>query len=220
MMRHLFVAAAVVFGCSTPDSHASPTPPTPNGPREVAILAGGCFWGMEHVLLDAPGIVDIEVGYAGGTAKSVTYEDVSSGTTGYAESVKVTFDPSVLSYEDLLVHWYFRGHNPTTLNRQNNDVGTQYRSEIFTMSPAQAKAGARGPRAGRAQRQVGVPDRHQDRAGDLVGPRRGLSPGLPGQAPARLQRPLPAVVRLLIPPRRLPAPTAEPRRKQAVLVPL
>ncbi|MBL0214826.1 MAG: peptide-methionine (S)-S-oxide reductase MsrA [Myxococcales bacterium] len=144
MMRHMLLAAVVALGCTagSSDSHAAPTPPTPNGPREVAILAGGCFWGMEHVLLDAPGIVDIEVGYAGGASKSATYDQVSEGNTGHAESVRVTFDPSVLSYEDLLVHWYFRGHNPTTLDRQNNDIGTQYRSEIFTLSSAQAKAAA------------------------------------------------------------------------------
>jgi methionine-S-sulfoxide reductase len=135
MNKLALLAAVMVAGSAV----ASPRPATANGPREVAILAGGCFWGMEHVLLDAPGIVDIEVGYAGGKAANVGYDDVKQGTTGHAEAVKVTFDPSVISYEDLLVHWYFRGHNPTTLDRQNNDVGTQYRSEIFTMSPVQAK---------------------------------------------------------------------------------
>jgi methionine-S-sulfoxide reductase len=141
MMRHTLLTAAVLLGC-TAGSNASPTPAKPNGPREVAILAGGCFWGMEHVMLAAPGIVDIEVGYAGGKSAKAKYEDVSEGTTGHAESIKVTFDPSVISYEDLLVHYYFRGHDPTTLDRQHNDVGTQYRSEIFTMTPAQAKAAA------------------------------------------------------------------------------
>ncbi len=141
MMRHTLFTAALLLGC-TAASNASPTPAKPNGPREVAILAGGCFWGMEHVMLEAPGIVDVEVGYAGGKSDKAKYEDVSEGTTGHAESIKVTFDPSVISYEDLLVHYYFRGHNPTTVDRQNNDVGTQYRSEIFTMSPAQAKSAA------------------------------------------------------------------------------
>jgi len=139
MMRHTLVTAALLLGC-TAASNASPTPAKPNGPREVAILAGGCFWGMEKVMLEAPGIVGIDVGYAGGKSATASYDDVSEGTTGHAESVKITFDPSVISYEDLLVHYYFRGHDPTTLNRQHNDVGTQYRSEIFTMSPAQAKA--------------------------------------------------------------------------------
>ncbi len=107
--------------------------------RETAILAGGCFWGMENVLRKAPGIVSIEVGYAGGKDTSVTYEQVSSGTTGHAESVRIVFDPTKLSYEDLLTHWYFRGHDPTTKDRQNNDVGTQYRSEIFTFGDTQKR---------------------------------------------------------------------------------
>jgi peptide methionine sulfoxide reductase msrA/msrB len=111
----------------------------PNGPRETAILAGGCFWGMENVLRDAPGIVSIEVGYAGGKSTHVSYEDVSSGDTGHAESVRIVFDPHQISYADLLAHWYFRGHDPTQLNRQNNDVGTQYRSEIFATTDAQLK---------------------------------------------------------------------------------
>jgi methionine-S-sulfoxide reductase len=105
----------------------------------VAILAGGCFWGMENVLRDAPGVVSIEVGYAGGKSTKVSYDDVSDGDTGHAESVRIVFDPHQLSYADLLVHWFFRGHDPTTLNRQNNDVGTQYRSEIFTTSDTQRK---------------------------------------------------------------------------------
>ena len=115
---------------------------TPNGPREVAILAGGCFWGMENVLRKAPGIVDIEVGYAGGKSSTVSYEQVSSGVTGHAEAVRIVFDPSVLSYEDLLVHYYFRGHDPTTKDRQNNDIGTQYRSEIFATTQAQMAVAA------------------------------------------------------------------------------
>ncbi|MDB4953658.1 MAG: Peptide methionine sulfoxide reductase MsrA [Myxococcales bacterium] len=113
---------------------------TPNGPREVAIVAGGCFWGMENVMRKAPGIVDIEVGYAGGKSNKVSYEQVSSGATGHAESVRIVFDPSVISYEDLLTHYYFRGHDPTSKDRQNNDIGTQYRSEIFATSEAQRKS--------------------------------------------------------------------------------
>jgi peptide methionine sulfoxide reductase msrA/msrB len=132
MMKHagLLVAAMTMFA-------GSPVQAEP--PREVAILAGGCFWGMENVLRKAPGILSIEVGYAGGKATSVSYEQVSSGETGHAESVRIVFDPTKLSYEDLLTHWYFRGHDPTTKDRQNNDVGTQYRSEIFTFTDAQRK---------------------------------------------------------------------------------
>jgi methionine-S-sulfoxide reductase len=107
--------------------------------REVAIVAGGCFWGMENVMRKAPGIVSIEVGYAGGARDDVKYEDVETGKTGHAESVRIVFDPSVISYQDLLLHYYFRGHDPTMLDHQNNDVGPQYRSEIFTTTAAQAK---------------------------------------------------------------------------------
>jgi peptide methionine sulfoxide reductase msrA/msrB len=110
--------------------------------QEVAIVAGGCFWGMENVMRKAPGILSIEVGYEGGTAKNVGYEDVASGTTGYAESVRIVFDPTKISYADLLANWYFRGHDPTQLNHQNNDQGTQYRSEIFTTTPEQAAIAA------------------------------------------------------------------------------
>lgn len=112
----------------------------PGGPREVAIVAGGCFWGMENVLRQAPGVVSIEVGYAGGASAHVTYDEVSAGDTGHAEAVRIVFDPNQISYESLLTHWFFRGHDPTQLNRQNNDVGTQYRSAIFPTSEAQRTA--------------------------------------------------------------------------------
>jgi peptide methionine sulfoxide reductase msrA/msrB len=111
--------------------------PSPSGKQEVAILAGGCFWGMENVMRKAPGVLSIEVGYAGGRATNVSYEQVSDGDTGHAESVRIVFDPAQISYADLLTHWYFRGHDPTQLDHQNNDVGTQYRSEIFTTTPEQ-----------------------------------------------------------------------------------
>ncbi len=140
-MRSLLFIALFVLEACTPRHNTDPDPPrvAPGGPTETAILAGGCFWGMENVLRKAPGIVSIEVGYAGGRSTKVSYEDVSDGDTGHAESVRVVFDPTKLSYEDLLAHWYFRGHDPTQLDRQNNDVGTQYRSEIFTTSEAQQR---------------------------------------------------------------------------------
>jgi methionine-S-sulfoxide reductase len=154
--------ATLCLGCEPAKSAPSPAvnkpPIDPNGPRETAILAGGCFWGMEKVLRDAPGVVSIEVGYAGGKSTKVTYEDVSEGNTGHAESVRIVFDPHQVSYEDLLAHWYFRGHDPTTLNRQNNDVGTQYRSVIFTTSDAQRKTAesvkARVAKSGKWKRPV------------------------------------------------------------------
>jgi peptide methionine sulfoxide reductase msrA/msrB len=97
---------------------------------------------MEKVMRKAPGVLAIEVGYAGGNGTAVSYEDVSSGGTGHAESVRIVFDPSVISYDDLLTHWYFRSHDPTTTDRQNNDIGTQYRSEIFATSEAQQNIAA------------------------------------------------------------------------------
>jgi len=106
---------------------------------EVAIFAGGCFWGMEDILRKVPGVLETEVGYAGGTTENPTYAQVSTGETGHAESVKVVFDPSRISYEELLEKWFFRMHDPTTMNRQGNDVGTQYRSVIFYTSDEQAK---------------------------------------------------------------------------------
>ena len=111
--------------------------------RQVAILAGGCFWGMEDILRKIPGVIDTEVGYAGGTTSNPVYEEVKSGTTGHAESVKVVFDPTVLSYEELLEKWFFRMHDPTTKNRQGNDVGTQYRSAIFYTSAEQRETAER-----------------------------------------------------------------------------
>jgi peptide-methionine (S)-S-oxide reductase len=102
----------------------------------VAILGGGCFWCLEAVYLEARGITKVESGYMGGANDNPTYEQVCSGTTGHAEVVRLEFDPAVISYRDIL-EIFFTIHDPTTLNRQGNDVGTQYRSVIFTTSPEQ-----------------------------------------------------------------------------------
>ena len=102
----------------------------------VATLAGGCFWCLEAVYENLRGVSKIESGYMGGATPNPTYRDVCSGTTGHAEVVQVTYDPAVVSFADLL-DVFFTIHDPTTLNRQGNDVGTQYRSAIFYHAPEQ-----------------------------------------------------------------------------------
>ncbi|MFY4729581.1 peptide-methionine (S)-S-oxide reductase MsrA [Nitrospira sp. BLG_2] len=105
--------------------------------KEVAILAGGCFWCLEAVYDQVRGVESVESGYIGGTVEDPTYEAVCSGQTGHAEAVRITFDPQAISYKELL-EIFFVIHDPTTLNRQGNDQGTQYRSAIFyTSSPQQ-----------------------------------------------------------------------------------
>lgn len=103
---------------------------------EKAILAGGCFWGMEEIIRKLPGIAKIMVGYTGGFLPNPTYQDITQGNTGHAEAIEVVFDPSKISYENLL-HYFFRLHDPTTLNRQEHDIGTQYRSAIFYLNNQQ-----------------------------------------------------------------------------------
>ncbi len=115
----------------------STSPSTGDRPTEVAVLAGGCFWGVEDILRAVPGVLDTDVGYTGGWLENPTYHDTHESKSGHAEAVRITFDPTVLSYETLLEQWFFKLHDPTTLNRQGNDIGTQYRSAIFPQSPAQ-----------------------------------------------------------------------------------
>src|ERR1041385_6055443 len=113
---------------------------------EIAVLAGGCFWCTEAVFLDVIGVKSVESGYTGGTAANPTYKQVCGGDTGHAEAIRVTFDPNQISYGELL-DIFFATHDPTQLNRQGNDIGTQYRSAIFPQSeepePAAREAIAR-----------------------------------------------------------------------------
>jgi peptide-methionine (S)-S-oxide reductase len=107
--------------------------------QETAVFAGGCFWGIQAVFQHVKGVKSAVSGYAGGSIGSPSYEMVSSGTTGHAESVRVVFDPSKVSYGQLLQIFFAVAHDPTQLNRQGPDVGTQYRSEIFTTNEAQKR---------------------------------------------------------------------------------
>ena len=104
--------------------------------QEVAVLAGGCFWCTEAVFLDLVGVRSVESGYTGGQIPNPTYKQVCGGDTGHAEAIRITFDNEQLSFDDLL-DIFFATHDPTQLNRQGNDVGTQYRSAIFPQSPEQ-----------------------------------------------------------------------------------
>lgn len=106
---------------------------------QVATVAGGCFWCTEALFLELKGVKKVVSGYTGGTVKNPTYKEVCTGTTGHAEAIEITFDPGQISYEDIL-EVFFATHDPTTLNRQGADVGTQYRSEIFYHDQAQKKA--------------------------------------------------------------------------------
>jgi peptide-methionine (S)-S-oxide reductase len=106
---------------------------------ETAVLAGGCFWGMQSVFEHVRGVRQVWAGYSGGDSNTAHYDDVSDGNTGHAESVKIAFDPAVVSYGQLLKIYFAVAHDPTTLNRQGPDAGTQYRSEIFYASPEQEK---------------------------------------------------------------------------------
>ena len=111
--------------------------------QEVAVFAGGCFWCTEAVFNDVVGVTKVESGYTGGHTANPTYKQVCEGDTGHAEAIRVTFDPDVITYDDLL-DIFFATHDPTQLNRQGNDIGTQYRSAIFPQNEEQERKARQG----------------------------------------------------------------------------
>ena len=123
----------------TPSKVVNTTPTNEKG-VQTAVFAGGCFWGLEAVFEHIKGVNDVVSGYSGGDAKTADYETVSTGTTGHAESVKITYDSSKISYDQLLKVFFSVVHDPTELNRQGPDTGTQYRSAIFYNSDEQKRA--------------------------------------------------------------------------------
>lgn len=146
LFAFLLAQAAVVAGCARADEPARviPAPVVDEArPRaaasEVAVLSGGCFWGMQGLFEHMKGVREVVAGYAGGSAQTAQYETVSSGTTGHAETVRITFDPSVVSYGAVLRVYFSVAHDPTELDRQGPDSGTQYRSDIFFTNPMQEK---------------------------------------------------------------------------------
>jgi len=138
--RPLFMA--VVFGAIVSAqsiarlAHAAPASA---GNQQTAVFSGGCFWGVDAVFKHVKGVMKVVSGYAGGSMPNPTYEMVSTGATGYAESVEVTYDPAKVSYQQLLKVFFLVAHDPTELNRQGPDEGTQYRSAIFYTNPEQER---------------------------------------------------------------------------------
>jgi peptide-methionine (S)-S-oxide reductase len=134
-----------------------------------AIFAGGCFWCTEAVFRDVIGVAEVESGYIGGTLPDPTYKQVCSGRTGHAEAIRVTFDPAAVSYAQLL-DIFFATHDPTQLNRQGNDVGTQYRSAIFPLNDEQ-----------RVEAEAGIARANADHAGRVVTTVEGPAPWYPAE---------------------------------------
>jgi len=136
------LAAGGITRAAVPDYAGAPPKPATAG-EATAVFAGGCFWGVDAVFKHVKGVTNVVSGYSGGSAATAKYMLVGTGTTGHAESVKVTYDPSKVGYTDLLKVFFTVAHDPTQLNRQGPDVGTQYRSAIFYANPEQKELAQR-----------------------------------------------------------------------------
>lgn len=137
-MKHFILTVGFLFSTLSYGVGLQILNQVPKEHLETAVLAGGCFWGMEDIIRKIPGVINTEVGYSGGKSKNPTYEDIKGSDTGHAEAVKVDFDKRKLTF-DILLDYYFKMHDPTTINQQGNDRGTQYRSAIFYLSDDQKK---------------------------------------------------------------------------------
>jgi len=148
MTRRIFLCMlTAVAACGSVDPTQTQTPkkdaPTPvaqaSGAKEFGYFAGGCFWGVEHFLEEMPGVIAVESGYMGGAGDSPSYAEVSSGASGHAETVRVSFDPGAITYAAVAKR-FFEIHDPTEVDRQGPDIGTQYRSAVFVTGPEQRAA--------------------------------------------------------------------------------
>lgn len=135
----VLTAMAPALANSAVPNNKADKPPDAMNSAQTAVFAGGCFWGVDAVFKHVKGVSEVESGYAGGGASTASYEQVSSGATGHAEAVRIRFDPAQVSYQQLLQVFFSVAHDPTQLNRQGPDVGSQYRSAIFYTSADQQK---------------------------------------------------------------------------------
>ena len=181
----LSTAAFFVTRSTAEEARVAPTPTVDEqaGAKtsETAVIAGGCFWGVQGVFQHVAGVTNAVSGYAGGDKATAHYDMTSEGKTGHAESVQITYDPRKITYGRILQVYFSVAHDPTELNRQGPDTGTQYRSAIFPVNDEQARVAKAYIAQLDAAHAYPAPDRHHDRARKNLLSRRGLSPGLSGQ---------------------------------------